>query len=169
VRGTAALGIPNATTSQTFDDFWKLDAPASVSEHRDKVGLCRFVRLAIIAILLAGAELFAQAAEADLILHGGKVVTVDERFSIQEAIAVEGETHRAGGPQRRDAATPRAAHGSGGFAGATGSAWLMDSHAHPRRRVHDRVQSSSPPMESIPDVLDYIASRRASAQGRRMD
>src|SRR5438093_10520684 len=38
--------------------------------------------------LLSGLVLSSRAADADLILHHGKVVTVDAWFSIQEAIAL---------------------------------------------------------------------------------
>ena len=42
------------------------------------------------------------ADEADLILHHGKVVTVDRDFSIRQALAVKGgPPARASGPTRR--------------------------------------------------------------------
>ena len=40
-----------------------------------------------ICILLSSA-ISVLAADADLILHNGKIVTVDSSFSIQEAIAI---------------------------------------------------------------------------------
>ena len=43
--------------------------------------------LTVLATLLA---LPALAADADLILHNGKVVTVDKKFSVHQAIAVQG-------------------------------------------------------------------------------
>ncbi len=43
---------------------------------------------ALIALLLSGCSL-ACAGEASLILHHGKIITVDGKFSIAEALAVE--------------------------------------------------------------------------------
>ena len=43
----------------------------------------------LLCSLLSGKTVSAQ--QADLILHGGKVVTVDAEFSIAEAIAVRGD------------------------------------------------------------------------------
>jgi predicted amidohydrolase YtcJ len=45
----------------------------------------RFVPL--VALLAAAAPL--TAAEADLILHNGKVVTVDAKFAVRQAVAVK--------------------------------------------------------------------------------
>ena len=64
-----------------------------------------------------------QAQEADLILHHGKVVTVDRDFSIRQALAVKGDrlirvgtdaevlktrgpTHDGGRPRRQDWSCP---------------------------------------------------------------
>ena len=41
------------------------------------------------AVLLIGSGLVAQTA-ADLILSNGKIITVDERFTIAQAVAVRG-------------------------------------------------------------------------------
>src|SRR5688572_27945478 len=44
-----------------------------------------------VAFVLALGATAAPAADADLILHNGKVVTVDKAFSIHQALAVQGE------------------------------------------------------------------------------
>src|SRR5439155_88381 len=47
-------------------------------------------RCALLASLLLTVNA-AQAADADWILHHGKIVTVDKNFTVHEAIAVEGD------------------------------------------------------------------------------
>jgi hypothetical protein len=51
-----------------------------------------------IAILLGSAALLP-AANADLILHNGKVVTVDSHFTIQQAVAIRSGAITAVGPR----------------------------------------------------------------------
>ncbi|PYK61476.1 MAG: amidohydrolase [Verrucomicrobia bacterium] len=123
-------------------------------------------RLAFTCVLPTLLQSFAHAAEADLILHGGKVVTVDDRFSIQEAIAIEGgrivqlgrdsEALKRRGP-RTDVVD---------LQGRLVLPGLMDSHAHPADACMTELDHPIPPMESIPDVLDYIQARaRALKEG----
>jgi len=46
---------------------------------------------ASVALICAAASLRAQAPQADLILSNGKIITVDERFSIAQAVAIKGD------------------------------------------------------------------------------
>ena len=46
---------------------------------------------ALVAMLIATALLRAQQPAADLILSNGKIVTVDERFTIAQAVAIQGD------------------------------------------------------------------------------
>lgn len=73
----------------------------------------------------------ATAAEADLILTNAKVITVDERFSLQEAVAIEDGRFVAVG-RREDVEGLRGAGSKvidvGGKAVIPG---LIDSHCHP--------------------------------------
>src|SRR4051812_28322412 len=48
------------------------------------------IRRACFAVLLLSLCLAAPAADADLILHNGKVLTVDANFRIVEALAIKG-------------------------------------------------------------------------------
>jgi predicted amidohydrolase YtcJ len=48
-------------------------------------------RLALLAIVAVAWRLAAQQPAADLILSNGKIITVDERFSIAQAIAIRGD------------------------------------------------------------------------------
>jgi predicted amidohydrolase YtcJ len=100
-----------------------------------------------------------EAAEADLILHSGKVVTVDSRFSIHQAIAVnEGRIVQVGknnavlelkGP-RTELVDLR---------GRMVIPGLIDSHTHPTGASLTEFDHPIPEMESVEDVLDYFTSR----------
>jgi len=46
---------------------------------------------AVLVVLTAVASLTAQQSAPDLILSNGKIVTVDERFSVAQAVAVRGD------------------------------------------------------------------------------
>src|SRR5437588_12639516 len=50
--------------------------------------MIRFTLVCLSALALSSLE--ASSADADLILHNGKIVTVDSRFSVQQAIAISG-------------------------------------------------------------------------------
>jgi hypothetical protein len=101
----------------------------------------------------------ATAAGADLILHNGKVVTVDERFSIHQAIAIaRGRIVQVGRSeevlQRRGPRTEVV-----DLQGRLVVPGLMDSHAHPADACLTEFDHPIPPMERIQDVLAYIQSR----------
>src|SRR5690349_11045988 len=88
----------------------------------------RLLLLLCTGLLLGGS---ARAAAPDLILHHGKVVTVDPAFSVQEAIAIEGSRIAAVGSndavlRLRDYHTEMIdLHGHSVLPG------LIDSHTHP--------------------------------------
>jgi len=109
---------------------------------------------------LAGA-LFAGLASAapTLILHHGKIVTVDEKFSIAEAIAVTGDKITAVG---KDAAVLGLKDDKTEVVDLGGKMLLpglMDSHVHPSEAAMTEFDHEIPPMETIQDVLDYTAAR----------
>lgn len=99
------------------------------------------------------------AGPASLVLHHGKVVTVDGRFSIAEAVAVEGGKIIAVGD---DESVLRLA-GPGteiiDLEGKVLMPGLMDSHVHPTGAAMTEFDHEIPVMESIKDVLDYITAR----------
>lgn len=96
---------------------------------------------------------------ADLILHNGKVITVDDRFSIQEAVAVrDGRILQVGRNadvlKRRGPRTEVV-----DLRGKTVVPGLIDSHAHPIDASLTELDHAIPSMEGIQDVLDYIQTR----------
>ena len=99
------------------------------------------------------------AAEADLILYHGRIVTVDNRFSIQEAVAIrDGRILQAG----KDSAVLKLKGASTELVDLNGRMvlpGLMDSHTHPTGASMTEFDHPIPDMESIRDVLAYMAGR----------
>ncbi len=114
------------------------------------------------AALLAGQQ--ARAADADLIVHGGKVYTAAREASVYEALAVkDGRLLKIGtsadvlalrGPQTKVV----------DLAGKFVLPGLIDSHVHPASACMTEFDHPIPPMDSIADVLAYIKAR-AAAEG----
>ncbi len=99
------------------------------------------------------------AQDADLILHNGKVVTVDRGFTIRQALAVkDGRLTRVGtddevlkerGPNTKVV----------DLGGKTVLPGLIDSHTHPTAASMLEFDHPIAEMETIQDVLDYIQAR----------
>ena len=87
------------------------------------------MRSRLIALLVFPLCLFAE--EADLILHHGKIVTVDDKFSIAEAIAVRGERIVAVGKDDEVLKTKGEKTQVIDLGGKMVLPGLMDSHVHP--------------------------------------
>ena len=125
-------------------------------------------------VLLAAAGLFLPAGEAgaagpndvpavegpaDVILHGGKVVTVDANFRIAEAVAIKGDRILAVGTT----AEMKQHAGDGtkmvDLKGRTVLPGLIDSHVHSTGASMYEYDHPVPDMETIGDVLQYIRGR----------
>jgi len=109
--------------------------------------------------LLVGLALAAVAAgaEADLILHNGKVVTVDQQFSIRQAVAIKnGKITAVGG----SASVLKAERGPKtqviDLAGRTVLPGLIDSHLHPLEGGLSEFRAPLPPLDSYAAVQNYI-------------
>ncbi len=122
----------------------------------------RLFTLAAATLLLLSSASFVRAQPdnpADLIVHNGKVLTVDAKFSTAEAVAVRGgkvvavgnsaDVLKHKGPKTRviDAN------------GKTVMPGLYDSHTHPVGAAGSEVGDPIPLLRSIPEVLDYIKKR----------
>jgi predicted amidohydrolase YtcJ len=100
-------------------------------------------------------------APADLIVHHAKIVTVDAKFSIAEAIAVQDgrilalgddeSIFKLSGPKTRiiDAN------------GQTVLPGLYDSHVHPLMAATSEINGMLPALRSLKDVFDFIRKRAA--------
>jgi Predicted metal-dependent hydrolase with the TIM-barrel fold len=120
-----------------------------------------FLRRAILYLFVCSIG-FAQSA--DLILHHGKILTVDRQFRIVDSIAIRGdrivstgtyaETSKFAGPHTRQI----------DLKGKTVLPGLMDTHVHSSEASIYEFDHPVPDMETIADVLHYIESRAAVAK-----
>jgi predicted amidohydrolase YtcJ len=97
--------------------------------------------------------------EPDLILHHGKIVTVDKQFTIHQALAVRsGKILRVGGNE--DILKTKGPHTQIlDLEGKSVLPGLIDSHVHPNGACMIEFDHPIPEMETIADVLGYIKSR----------
>ena len=96
---------------------------------------------------------------ADLILTGGKILTVDDSHTVASAMAVRGDRiiavgsdeqiNRLAGPDTRKI----------NLAGKTVLPGLIDSHVHPSGASMYEFDHPIPAMETIADVLKYVRAR----------
>jgi predicted amidohydrolase YtcJ len=117
--------------------------------------------------LLAVLTLFARAADIpDLIVHHGKIVSVDDRFSIREAMAMRAGQIIAVGANDDILKSKSDQTRVIDLGGRTVLPGLIDSHTHPTGASMTEFDHPIPDFESISDVLEYIKSRaQATAAG----
>ena len=102
-----------------------------------------------------------RAAEPDLILHHGKVVTADAQFSLHSAIAIHGNHILKSGSDAEILKLKGARTELVDLKGRMVLPGLIDSHTHPTSAAMTEFDHPIPPMESVQEVLDYVASRAA--------
>ena len=104
------------------------------------------------------------APQPDAIYYNGKIVTVDDRFRVVEALAIRGERLVAVGATEEI----RVLAGDGtrlvDLEGKMVLPGLIDSHVHPGGASLYEFDHVVPEMESIADVLDYIRNRTKALQ-----
>ena len=113
----------------------------------------------LLLVLICCSPLLSRAADPDLILHHGKIVTVDQTFSIHEAMAIEGNRIASLG-KSEDVLRSKGPHTKVlDLKGKMLLPGLMDSHTHPLGAAMTEFDHAIPEMESIGDVLGYIRQR----------
>lgn len=110
-------------------------------------------------LAVAALALPLSAAEADLILHRGKIATVDERFSLREALAVKDGKLLAVGTSAEVLKLKGPRTEVVDLQGRLVIPGLMDSHVHPTGAAMTEFDHPVPDMESIADVLAYLRGR----------
>jgi hypothetical protein len=122
----------------------------------------------VLLLPLAFGTTSAPAGEApDLILHHGKIVTVDPNFRIAEAMAVRGDRIVPVGTSDEVLRLAGTKTERIDLAGRVVMPGLIDSHAHPPGAAMYEFDHPVPPMETIADVLAYVRSRaKALAPGQ---
>ncbi|MEQ1852917.1 MAG: amidohydrolase [Chthoniobacteraceae bacterium] len=94
------------------------------------------------------------AAAQPTVFTNGKIVTVDDAFTITDAMAVDGGRIVALGEKAKAIAGDRVDLG-----GRMVLPGLMDSHAHPVGAATFEFDHEVPDIQDIPQLLDYIAGR----------
>ena len=115
------------------------------------------MRYSISFLLAAVATL---GADADLILHNGKIVTVDSSFRVAEAVAVKDGRITAVGTSRDVLARERSARTKiTDLAGKTVLPGLIDAHVHAIEAGLSEYRAALPPLNSITAIQDYIRAQ----------
>jgi predicted amidohydrolase YtcJ len=99
------------------------------------------------------------AAEADLILHGGRIVTVDRQFSVVQAVAITNHSIAAVGTDAEILKLKAGRTRMVDLRGRMVLPGLMDSHTHPTGASLTEFDHELPAFETIADVLAYIRKR----------
>jgi hypothetical protein len=98
-------------------------------------------------------------AEPNLVLYNGKILTVDDRFSVAQALAIQGERIVAVGSNDAVLGLAGKATQRRNLEGATVIPGLIDSHVHPTSASVYEFDHPVPEMETIADVLRHIEAR----------
>jgi predicted amidohydrolase YtcJ len=105
-----------------------------------------------------------RAQDADLVLHHGKIVTVDEKFTVAEGLAVKGDRILAVGTNADVLKLAGPKTEKIDLQGKTVLPGLADSHVHPTAASVYEFDHPVPEMDTIADVLKYIGSRAATLE-----
>src|SRR6267378_865786 len=101
----------------------------------------------------------ALAQEAGLIVYHGKVVTVDQRFSISQAMAIKGDRILRVGKDDDILKLKGPSTEVIDLVGKMVLPGLIDSHMHPLGAAMTEFDHEIPTMETIADVLAYLRGR----------
>jgi predicted amidohydrolase YtcJ len=121
-----------------------------------------FFRSLVVVVPAVLCAVGVSAQEPDLVLHHGKIVTVDAGFRVVEAMAIRGDRILAVGTS--DEILKQAGPNTRriDLAGKTVLPGLIDSHTHPVSAALFEFDHTVPEMETVADVLAYVKSRAAA-------
>lgn len=114
-------------------------------------------RLSVMVLLVLASRAAAQAP--DLVLHNGKIVTVDSDFTVQQALAIRDGRITAVGTDADVLKTAGDQTQRIDLQGKTVIPGLIDSHVHATSAAMHEFDHPIPEMETIADVLAYIRER----------
>ncbi|MBA3975809.1 MAG: amidohydrolase [Candidatus Solibacter sp.] len=98
-------------------------------------------------------------AQTDLILHNGKVVTVDKAFSIRQAVAVKGNTIQAVGTDKEILALRGPETQVIDLKGRTLLPGLIDAHVHAIGGGVSELKEKLPIFDSIATIQKWVAEK----------
>jgi len=117
----------------------------------------------VLFLLCLGASLACrQAPKPDLIVHHGKILTVDSGFRAVEAMAIHGDRILATGSNEQILALAGPETHQVNLQGKTVIPGLIDSHLHVVMSAMYEFDHPVPDIEAIADALKYIKARAAS-------
>jgi predicted amidohydrolase YtcJ len=123
--------------------------------------------LFLVLIHFPTAAAAANGAAPDLIVHNGRIVTVDPSFSIAQAMSVNDGRIAAVGADAAILATRGEGTSVIDLGGRTVLPGLIDSHVHPGTAAMTEFDHPVPDMETVEDVLAYVRARaEANGEGR---
>jgi hypothetical protein len=124
------------------------------------------LRILLIAISMASAPMIA--ADSDLILHHGRIVTVDDSFSIQQAAAIKDGRFTAVGKDEIVLAAERGPRTRVvDLQGRTVLPGLIDAHVHALEAALSEFRAPLPKLDSFAAIQDYIrAQMRSTPKGQ---
>ena len=99
--------------------------------------------------------------KADMILHAGKVLTADAEDSIEQAVAIRGNSIQAVGSDQDVMALAGADTKTIDLRGRTVIPGIIDIHAHMDREGLKRINPSLEGAKSIPEILSIIEQQVA--------
>ncbi len=119
-----------------------------------------YLHVFIVCLLLIGVVTVWSQEQADMLFVNGKIITVDEAFSIHSAMAIKGDRILAVGDDE-DLKERFKSNGTKiiDLEGKTVMPGIIDSHTHPANAAAIEFDHAIPHMETIQDVLDYVKSR----------
>jgi hypothetical protein len=118
-----------------------------------------FITATLMLTILAAQPVVAADDLPDVILHHGKIVTVDPAFSLKQALAIRGGRIVAVGADEDVLKLNGPATRVIDLDGRTVLPGLMDSHMHPAAASMIEFDHTIPTMETIADVLAYFRAR----------
>jgi predicted amidohydrolase YtcJ len=135
--------------------------PSIPTRSRPRPAQTRFRLRSLVTQCFAALCLSATSALAapSLILHHGRIVTVDGSFSIAEAMAVTGERISAVGKNEDILSLKDSTTELVDLKGAMVLPGLMDSHSHPVGAATTEFDHPIPDISDIPSLLSYISER----------
>lgn len=108
-------------------------------------------------LAVSASVLLLSAADADLILHNGKIVTVDRNFSIRQAVAIKDGKIAAAGTSEAILKSERGTETRViDLKGRTVLPGLIDAHVHPLGAGLSEFRAPLPPLDSYAAVQSYI-------------
>jgi len=112
----------------------------------------------LLALIMAAVA----AAQPDLILHHGKIVTVDERFAVAQAVAVRGNRIVAVGDNEAVLARRGPQTRLLDLGGRTVLPGLIDAHVHALSAALSEFAEPLPQIDSFAAIQEYIRRRMAA-------